>query len=159
MHYNNEQVRRQNRLLPEEEAHRLLREGEYGVLSMTADEGAYSIPISFAWDGAQSIYFHCAPEGRKLRAIAKSPRVSFCVVGRTQVISHQFTTGYESIVVTGTAHTGLPAAERMHALELILDKYSPNDKEVGLKYAEKSFARTEIIRVDIESASGKAKVV
>ena len=47
----------------------------------------------------------------------------------------------------------------MHALELILDKYCPEDKVVGLKYAEKSFHRTEIIRIDIESASGKQKII
>ena len=47
----------------------------------------------------------------------------------------------------------------MKALELILDKYAPDDKTVGLKYTQKSFHRTEIIRLDIRSASGKCKVV
>ncbi len=158
MNYNNDTVRRQARLLPEEKAIRLLKEGEYGVLSLITPEGAYGIPISYVWDGADCIYCHCAPEGRKLRAIAHSPKVSFCVVGRTNVLSDKFTTEYESIVVTGTARIGLPADERMKALELILDKYSPNDKEVGMKYAEKSFGRTEIIRLDIDSVSGKAKI-
>lgn len=158
MNYNNDAVRRQNRLLPEEHALRLLKEGEYGVLSFTTPEGAYGIPISFAWDGKDSIYFHCAPEGRKLKAIAYSPDVSFCVVGRTNVLPDKFTTEYESIVVTGTARVNLTADERMKALEFILDKYSPEDKEVGMKYAEKSFARTEIIRLDISSISGKAKI-
>ena len=31
--------------------------------------------------------------------------------------------------------------------------------ETGLKYAEKSFHRTEIIRIDLESMSGKCKRV
>jgi hypothetical protein len=47
----------------------------------------------------------------------------------------------------------------MKALELIIDKYSPGDKEVGLKYAQKSFDRTEIIRLDIEKWSGKCKKI
>ena len=45
------------------------------------------------------------------------------------------------------------------ALELLLDKFSPNDKAVGLKYAEKSFYRTEILKLHIQSISGKAKHV
>jgi uncharacterized protein len=49
--------------------------------------------------------------------------------------------------------------ERMKALELLLDKYSPNDKETGMKYAEKSFSRTEVIRLDVVEWSGKKKVV
>ncbi len=157
MKYNNESVRRQERLLPEEEALRLLKEGEYGVLSLTTPEGAYGIPISFVWDGGNRIYFHCAPEGRKLQAIDHSPKASFCIVGRTCVQSAKFTTLYESVVVSGTVCTGLTAEERMHALELILDKYSPADKEVGMKYAAGSFARTEIIRLDMEQVSGKSK--
>lgn len=45
----------------------------------------------------------------------------------------------------------------MKALLLILDKYSPNNKEIGMKYAEKSFHRTNIIRLDIIEVSGKTK--
>ncbi len=157
MKYTNESVRRQERLLPEEDARRLLTEGEYGVLSLSTPEGAYGIPISFAWDDDNRIYFHCAPEGRKLWAIAHSPKASFCIVGHTCVQSDKFTTLYESVVVSGTVCTGLSAEERMQALELILDKYSPLDKELGMKYAANSFARTEIIRLDMEQVSGKRK--
>lgn len=160
MQYDNHDVRRQDRLLPEETARQLLREGEYGFLSLLDPEGrAYGIPVNFVWDGTKSLYIHCAPEGRKLRSIATHPEVSFCVVGKTHVYPQKFTTAYESIVLRGKASTGLPETERRRALEMILDKYSPNDKEVGLKYAEKSFHRTEIIRIDIDTMSGKSKVI
>lgn len=39
------------------------------------------------------------------------------------------------------------------------EQYSPDDKTVGAKYAEKSFHRTEIICLDIETISGKGKTV
>lgn len=160
MNYDNEQVRRQDRLLEEEKATALLRTGEYGVLSVQAEEGgAYGIPINYIWDGDSAVYIHCAPEGRKLRCIEFCDRVSFCIVGKTHVISRQFTTEYESIVLSCRARTGLSEEERMHALRLLIDKYSPDDKPVGMKYAEKSFHRTEIIRLDIERGSGKCKSV
>ena len=88
MTYSNENVRRQDRLLDEESARNLLAKCEYGVLSMVDDEGgAYGLPISFVWDGGEYIYLHCAPVGHKLRSIAQEPRVSFCVVGKTNVLS------------------------------------------------------------------------
>lgn len=156
--YDNSSIRRQDRLLPEEEAVRLLREGEYGILSMRSEEGGgYGLPLSYAWDGAGSIYIHCAPEGRKLRCLDLNPEVSFCVVGATRVLPSKFTTEYASIVLHCHARRGLPAEERMKALELFLDKYSPDDKTVGMKYAAGSFHRTEIIRLDISEASGKCK--
>lgn len=157
MKYDNQQVRRQQRTLPESEAYDLLRSGEYGVLAMQAEDGGgYGIPLSYVVDDGK-IYIHGAPEGEKLRCIAKEPRVSFVVVGATKVISEKFTTLYNSIVAKGKASIGLPPEERRHALELILDKYSPADKEVGMKYLEKSFDRTQIIRIDIDTMSGKTK--
>lgn len=161
MEYTNESVRRQDRLLDEERAYTLLREGEYGVLSMVDEDGnaAYGIPVNFVWDGTNAIYLHCAPQGRKLRCIAAHPDVSFCVVGATHVVSHKFTTGYESIVLDCQAHTGLDTEERKHALQLLLQKYSPHDMTVGQKYAEKSFHRTEIIKLEIRRFSGKCKHV
>lgn len=160
MKYTNESIRRQNRLLEEEKAIALLESGEYGVLSMQAEEdSAYGVPVNYVWNKDHSIYIHCAPEGRKLRCIKHCNRVSFCVVGKTHVISNQFTTEYESIVLKCQAHIGLNEEERMHALHLLIDKYSPDDKVTGAKYAEKSFHRTEIIRLDITEASGKCKRV
>lgn len=158
MKYINDKVRRQDRLLEKEKATDLLKNGEYGVLSMQAeDEGAYGIPVNYVWDEASALYIHCAPQGRKLRCLSACHKVSFCVVGRTHVISHKFTTEYESIVLACRAHTGLDEAERMHALRLLIGKYSPGNAETGMKYAEKSFHRTEIIRLEIEEMSGKCK--
>ena len=160
MKYTTQHIRRQDRLLEEDNAVRLLRNGEFGILSLLAEGNVpYGIPINFVWDGKSSIYIHCAPEGKKLQCLEICPQVSFCVVGKTKVISNKFTTGYESIVLQGKAYTGLSTEERMQALTLLLDKYSPEDKVIGLKYAEKSFHRTEIIRIDIEEWSGKCKRV
>jgi nitroimidazol reductase NimA-like FMN-containing flavoprotein (pyridoxamine 5'-phosphate oxidase superfamily) len=163
MNYINDNVRRQDRLLDEKNATDLLHSGEFGFLSMVETDakgsGAYGIPISYVWDGGKVIYFHCAPEGHKLNCLRDNSRVSFCVVGQTNVIPHEFTIAYESILVRGTVVLDISAEERMRALELILDKYSPNDKVTGLKYAEKSFHLTAIIRLDISAVSGKTKRV
>lgn len=160
MHYTNESVRRQDRLLNEETAISILKNGEYGVLSMQAeDAGGYGMPINYAWDEKHSIYAHCAHEGRKLRCIDKCNKVSFCVVGKTNVLPSKFSTEYESIVLHCTAHRNLPTDERMKALVLLLEKYSPNDMEKGKKYAENSLAKTEIIRLDVIEWSGKSRSI
>ena len=158
MEYDNSGVRRQDRLLPEENAYRLLKEGEYGALSMVTPEGTpYGVPVNYVWDGKDAVYIHCAPEGRKLRCLQGSPEASFCIVGRTHVIPNKFTTNYESIVLTCRAELGLPEEERMDALHRIIDKYAPSFWDIGEKYAEKSFHRTQIIKLNILSFTGKSK--
>lgn len=158
MRYINDTVRRQDRLLDEERAKELLRTAEYGVLSMVDDDNqAYGIPVNFIWDGEDKIYIHCAPEGRKLRAIAQHQKVSLCIVGNTHLMPKNFTTEYESVVVFGKARIGLSEEERMDALHLLIAKLAPEYKELGDKYAHASFHRTEIIRIDLTEYSGKCK--
>ena len=160
MKYDNTTVRRQDRLLDEERAVELLRTVEWGVLSMVDEQSApYGIPVNYVWDGKRSIYIHCAPEGRKLCCLDHEARVSFTVVGRVNLLPSKFTTEYESVVLTGTAVRHLDESERCHALELLLGKLSPDDQEVGMKYAAGSFHRVEIIRLDINAWSGKRKAV
>lgn len=156
--YNNSEVRRQDRLLNESRALEILETGEYGVLAMVEDTGLpYAVPLNYVYVGDGVIYIHCAPEGRKLRAIAAHSDVAFVVVGATCVQPSKFTTEYESIIVRGRASVGLTEDERRQALHSFLAKYSPEDMETGMKYASKSFFRTEIIRLNIATVSGKAK--
>ena len=57
MKYVNDTVRRQDRLMDEERALELLRESEYGVLSMQDVDGSgYGVPLNYVWDGDHSIY-------------------------------------------------------------------------------------------------------
>lgn len=161
MKYTNDTVRRQDRLLAEDRAIELLRNNEYGVLSLYDKENdcAYGIPVNYVWDQKESIYIHCAPEGRKLRCIDENANVSFCVVGRTNLLPNKFTTEYESIVLEGKAHRNLSCEEKMKGLESILDKFSSPFKTMGMKYTQKSFGRVEVLRIDITQWSGKCKSV
>lgn len=158
MNYQNDSIRRQDRLLDQPEAKELLRRGEYGILCMQRPEGGgYGVPLNYVWDEADAIYIHCAPEGRKLHCLRECDRVTFCIVGKTQVLPARFTTFYESILLDCRARTGLTAEERRRALDHLIGKYSPEYKTIGRQYVEKSFHRTEIIRLDILSWSGKCK--
>lgn len=158
MLYDNSKIRRQDRLLPEEKAYRLLETGEYGMMSMVTPDGfPYGIPVNYVWDDKEVIYVHCAPQGKKLDCLSSSQAVSFCIVGNTHVISKKFTTNYESIIMACHAELGLEEAERMKALQLLIKKYAPAFQETGEKYAQGSFHRTEIIKLTIKSFTGKSK--
>lgn len=154
--YDNSSIRRQDRTLEEEKALNLLLNGEYGFLAMNNNGNGYGIPISYAYDD-NKIYFHCAPEGEKLRIIEKNDSVCFCVVGNTNVQPDKFTTLYESVLAFGNIVVVSDDDEKMKALMLLVDKYSPEYKDIGLKYAKGSFARTKVLRIDIERISGKSK--
>ena len=154
--FDNRLVRRQDRLLDEQAALELLKVGEYAFLSMTTREGAYGVPLNYVVED-DVIYIHCAPEGRKLRAIAEDDRVSLCVVGQTKVVGEMFTTAYESVIVQGRAQIVESEGVRRHALQLLVDKYAPAYRDEGCKAIERSMHRTAIIAISIDSISAKTK--
>lgn len=152
-------VRRQDRLLDIPAAERLLETGEYGFLAMCSPEGyGYGIPISYVYLRERGcLYFHCAPKGHKIDAVAANGRVSFCVVGRTQVLP--YTTAYESAHAFGRIGPVGDDTERWEALLALRAKYNPELADAEDAYMRKSFARTTVLRLDIEHLSGKCKRV
>jgi nitroimidazol reductase NimA-like FMN-containing flavoprotein (pyridoxamine 5'-phosphate oxidase superfamily) len=149
-------LRRTERGITELEARDLLERCEYGTLSTCSSDGQpYGIPLSYCvLDNA--IYFHCAVEGHKLDNLAADNRVSFCVVGVTEVLPDQFATRYESVVVTGRA-TEANGEEKQLALEGLLAKYSNGFRAEGLEYIKAMEARTRVFRVTIDELCGKAR--
>ncbi len=150
------EMRRKDRLADQEQTWRVLEQGEYGVLSTVSPEGQpYGVPLSYCLlDGA--LYFHCALAGHKLDNLAANHRVSFCVVGRTQLMPEKFATLYESVVVFGRASEALEGEKRA-ALEGLVAKYSPAYPEEGGAYIDKLIARARVFKISLDAVSGKAR--
>ncbi len=149
-------MRRADRAIPDSEAQQILQAGAYGVLStVSADGQPYGVPVSYAYVG-DVIYFHCAPEGHKLDNLNHNNRVSFCVVGKTQVLPSKFATNYESAIVFGTAHEVVGDEKHVGLVE-ILKKYSPDFMEKGERYIKGDSPKARVYKIVIESLSGKAR--
>ncbi|WP_277059049.1 pyridoxamine 5'-phosphate oxidase family protein [Trichlorobacter lovleyi] len=150
------ELRRKERGSTELEARDLLERGEYGVLSTCGHDGQpYGIPLSYCVIN-DAIYFHCALEGRKLENMAAESRVSFCVVGKTEVLPDQFATRYESVIISGRAAEVFDG-EKQQALEGLVAKYSAGFRAKGLQYITAQGERTRVFRVGIEAIRGKAR--
>ena len=150
------EMRRKDRAIPEEEAMAVLNAAEFGVLSTVSRGGEpYGVPLNYCVVG-RSLYFHCAPEGQKIDNISTNSLVSFCAVGRTEVLSEQFTTNYESVIVTGEAEEVFDQ-EKQLALEGLLRKYSPSFLEKGNKYRVAMEPKSRVFKIAISRISGKAR--
>ena len=64
MKFDNSTIRRQDRTLEQERAFEILKEGEFGILSMRAEDGngAYGIPLSYVWDRGTPSTFIARPQ-------------------------------------------------------------------------------------------------
>ena len=150
-------MRRDDRAIGIEGARRLLESAEYGFLSMACPDGLpYGIPLNFSLAG-DSLYFHCALEGQKIDILSANKKVSFCVVGSTQVLPEKFGTKYESAIATGSVEE-LFAEEKRRGLILLVRKYSPDYVKEGLEYIDKLIDTTKVFRIRLESITGKARI-
>jgi hypothetical protein len=150
------EIRRKDRAILLHEAIEILASGEYGVLSsVDSDDQPYGVPVSYRLID-DAIYFHCFPEGHKLDNIAHNEKVSFCVVGKTEVLPDKFSIKYESSIVFGRA-TELFETEKSIALLGFLKKYSPDFIAEGMKYIDASFDKVRVYKISIDSISGKSR--
>lgn len=151
-------MRRQDRKIHSEEAiEKMLKSGEYGILSTIGESGyPYGVPVNYIY-ADKCIYFHCATEGQKLDNIKYNDKVSFCVVGSTEVLPDQFSTNYESVIAFGRA-TEVNDEEKEMALIHLIDKYSPEFEEAGMKYIRNAADKTTVMRIEVDHMTGKARV-
>lgn len=149
-------MRRADREMPKEFALEIVDKCPYAIISMIDCDTPYAVPVSIARSG-DSIYFHCAKEGRKTNVLTSYPRVSIVCVGNVTPSSDKFTTEYESAIIAGNARQVIKDEEKVKALRLICERYTPSNMDKFDTAIEKSLSRTAVWKVDIVSISGKRK--
>lgn len=150
------EIRRKDRILNNSSALALLDNGEYGVLS-TVDKNnqPYGIPVNYTVID-NTIFVHSALEGHKLDNIKSNSKVSFCVVGRTQLLPDQFSINYKSVIVFGTASI-VDDQDKRKALIALVAKYSSEHMDSGGKYIDNLIDKVVVIKVSIDHIAGKRR--
>lgn len=149
-------IRRKDRQISAERTHEILSSENYGVLSVSGDDGyPYGVPINYAYvDG--KLYFHSTcRQSHKLDAIQKSPKVCFTVVSRHDIALEELSTDYESVVLFGTARILEEPSEKADAMKKMM-----NILGKGTKYATDYICGDNnyvMVEINPEHITGKAR--
>jgi hypothetical protein len=132
-----------------------LEEAAVCRVGFAVENEPYVVPMTFAYIGGR-LYFHGALRGKKIDLLRKNNRVCFeaSVVGGTvpSTCACGWSMRYRSVVGYGKAVLIEDAAEKTKALAAIVRKYTGTDEG---NYAEDVVAKTTVIRIDIDSMTGK----
>ncbi|HCU18404.1 MAG TPA: pyridoxamine 5'-phosphate oxidase family protein [Bacteroidales bacterium] len=120
----------------------------------------YIVTMNFGYIGGAnpSLYFHCAPEGRKIELISKNNFV--CFEMDTDHILFKGERGcdwgmkYSSVVGYGKIYVVHGQEERKRGLDSIMSHYAGQN---DFTYDEKIMSKTSVLRLDIEEMKGKKK--
>lgn len=152
------------RAISEEEAHEILRVGEYCVVATTDEDGQpYATPLSYVLDGDTLLIHTGAAGGQKTDDWERDPRVCVTVAldmepgyFTPEGEAGFFTTRYASVIATGTIRRVTDAAHIRSALAQLCLKYSPEFKhEIG-GAIERELELTAVWAIDLTHISGKA---
>lgn len=153
------EVRRKERaVLDRRQLELLLERAPVGRLALVTGDGPYVVAVNFLYLD-NCIYFHGALEGRKIEALKADPRVCFLVDEVGPVVLFEKGCGisqvYESIVCFGRAEFVENAAEKGRVLGAMVRKFAP-EKPIDISFHDKMIEKTAVIKIVIESMSGKA---
>ncbi len=150
-------VRRKDREITESgEMYKVLKSTKYVTIALCMEGEPYLLSLSHGFDQTRNcLYFHCAPEGKKLIYAKANPKVWGQAVldfGVTQECNYV----YSSVHFSGTLSLITDLNEKKHAMEVLIFQVSL-DPEVKLaKIKPEKLESLTMGRIDINYISGKS---
>ena len=114
----------------------------------------YIVPLCFGFKD-NTLFFHSAPQGKKIDMLKKNPNVCFEFEIYTQVIKSamacKWGMKYKSVIGYGTAEFITDKDQKQQAFDIIMKQYT----DESFSYEETLLNAAVIIKVEIQSLTGK----
>jgi uncharacterized protein len=151
-------MRKSDREIKEQaEIRAVMEEAQVCRLGMCDNGKPYVVPMNFGI-GENCLYFHCAPEGKKIDILRESNRVCFEMDLLREIKQGpepcRCGARYESVIGFGEAVLVEKPAEKRRGLDRIMAHYGAKGP---FSYPDETLAITTVIRIDIESITGKRR--
>jgi len=141
---------------------RILRETQYMTIAMCRDNIPYLVSLSHAYDPERRcLYFHCAPQGKKIDYMKANPRV-----WGQMIMDHGYVEGkcnhlYVTAMFNGTVHFVDDLAEKRRIMNYLFEnqeKPSSNgevDPHLTRIGKDVELSRTAVGYITVEEITGK----
>ncbi len=149
-------MRRKDReVLDEKSIEEIIRKSIVCRVGFCDEDSPYVIPMSYGYEHG-ALYFHSAPEGRKIDLIRRNNKVCFEMDAAVELIEGDLTCrwGMKYASVVGFGKMSVIAddpEQKRKALEIIFRHYSNAPFDVP----DDALKRVVILKIEIESMTGK----
>ena len=146
--------RKEKEIIDRSEIEAIIRKAMVCRLGL-ADNGApYIVPLCFGYKD-NCLYFHSAKEGRKIEILKRNNEVCFEFEGELEIQAGKAACDwgmkFRSVIGYGRAFLIEDSDAKRQALDVIMAQYADG----VFDYSEKAFEKTLIIKVEIDSMTGK----
>ena len=146
--------RKEKEITNKTEIESVIRKSQICRLGLSENGLPYIVPLCFGYQD-DSLYFHSAPEGRKVDILKHNNQVCFEFDGDTRITTGKTACAwgmqYRSVIGYGEASFIQDPKEKRKALDIIMGQYADG----AFEYSGKALDKTLIIKIDISSMTGK----
>jgi nitroimidazol reductase NimA-like FMN-containing flavoprotein (pyridoxamine 5'-phosphate oxidase superfamily) len=147
--------RTEKEIVDKEVIEEILAKSEICRIAMIDKDEAYIVPLNYGYS-ENVIYFHSAPEGRKIKLLKANNRVCFEIENNAEIVRKdepcKWTTKYRSLIGHGNIEIISDTKNKKIGLDIIMRKYG-YDGQGG--YNEGSLSRMVLLKLTIEKITGK----
>lgn len=126
-------------------------------IGMVDFDRPYVLAFNFGYEN-QTIWLHCAHEGKKMEILRRNPNV--CVefdtdhrmFARNEEVACSWRQAYRSVIVEGQAVFVNDYEEKIKGLNILMKHYS----ERAFKYSKPAVNNIRIIKIPVASISGRS---
>ena len=135
----------------------ILKKATVCRIALCNNNNPYIVPMNFGFKD-NCLYLHSASEGQKIDIININNNICFEVDLETEIVTADNACSwgmkYYSIIGFGKAHFIKDNGEKEDALNIIMQKYS-HKSDKSFEYLKPALDKTTVIKVEIESLTGK----
>jgi uncharacterized protein len=132
----------------------ILHAGRVMRIALADNNAPFLVPVFYAYDG-EAVYFHSAQAGTKVDILKRNPQVCFEVSLDHDVIASDracdFEARHRTVIGFGRAVFVESDADKADILRRIVGRFS----EEQFAFSEVDLRRTAVVRIAIESITGK----
>jgi nitroimidazol reductase NimA-like FMN-containing flavoprotein (pyridoxamine 5'-phosphate oxidase superfamily) len=133
----------------------ILCSAELCLLTMVDKGKPYGVPLNFGYANG-ALYFHSAPEGRKIDILRNNPAVGFTIISRHEIVMNErvcsWTAKFTSVIGAGKAQIITDRADKEKGLAVLMGQYSSEEYD----FSGENLDGIVIIKVTIEEMTGKS---
>jgi uncharacterized protein len=149
-------VRRKEReITDQDEMRQVLKNTKYITVALCMNNEPYLVALNHGYDQTRNcLYFHCAPEGKKLVYAQENPKVWGQAV-QDFGVTDECDYAYTSVHFSGKLSLISDPTEKHHALEILVRQVAINPESKLAKIKPEKIEKTTLGRIDITYLSGK----
>lgn len=147
-------IRKDREITDIQEIEEIINKAKIIRVAMCENNKPYVVPLSFGYK-EKSVYIHSSKKGRKIEALKKNNNVTFELDIDTELVESEkacdYSMKFKSVIGFGKTYFISDLKQKKLALDIIMSHYSKGD----FFYTPEQIERTCLIRIDIESMTGK----